>query len=214
MRGFAIVAFNPLLPHARVPAHNDVDLADPLCGKQSGICRVLRVPTRCAAPSAGYKPCADVRPDTTVAQRAITAMVWHRSSSWAPHALLCLAFVLSAVPVSLSIGSASTTPLTDPPRKSNGFTDVVQWDNYSLLVNDQRIFLQYVGSSYQNHNPSKNLCFSSGEFHTFRLPVPDLWLDIFQKMVAAGFNGVRYVSPSSTLKPILTQVRPQHIYPQ
>ena len=34
---------------------------------------------------------------------------------------------------------------------------------------------------------------SSGEFHTFRLPVPDLWLDIFQKMVAAGLNGVRYV---------------------
>ena len=31
---------------------------------------------------------------------------------------------------------------------------------------------------------------SSGEFHTFRLPVPDLWLDIFQKMVAAGLNGV------------------------
>ena len=31
---------------------------------------------------------------------------------------------------------------------------------------------------------------SSGEFHTFRLPVPELWLDIFQKMVAVGFNGV------------------------
>lgn len=32
---------------------------------------------------------------------------------------------------------------------------------------------------------------SSGEFHAFRLPVPDLWLDIFQKMKAAGLNGVR-----------------------
>lgn len=32
---------------------------------------------------------------------------------------------------------------------------------------------------------------SSGEFHTFRLPVPDLWLDIFQKMAAAGLNGAR-----------------------
>ncbi|EKM56209.1 glycoside hydrolase family 35 protein, partial [Phanerochaete carnosa HHB-10118-sp] len=30
----------------------------------------------------------------------------------------------------------------------------------------------------------------SGEFHNFRLPVPDLRLDIFQKMVAAGLNGV------------------------
>ena len=32
-----------------------------------------------------------------------------------------------------------------------------------------------------------------GEFHTFRLPVPDVWLDILQKMVAAGLNVVRYV---------------------
>lgn len=37
----------------------------------------------------------------------------------------------------------------------------------------------------------KDTLYSSGEFHTFRLPVPDLWLDIFQKMVAAGMNGVR-----------------------
>lgn len=40
------------------------------------------------------------------------------------------------------------------------------------------------------------LSHSSGEFHTFRLPVPDLWLDIFQKMVAAGLNGVRCASRS------------------
>lgn len=31
---------------------------------------------------------------------------------------------------------------------------------------------------------------SSGEFHTFRLPVPSLWLDILQKVKAAGLNGV------------------------
>lgn len=31
---------------------------------------------------------------------------------------------------------------------------------------------------------------SSGEFHTFRLPVPALWLDILQKIKAAGLNGV------------------------
>jgi beta-galactosidase GanA len=28
----------------------------------------------------------------------------------------------------------------------------------------------------------------SGEFHPFRLPVPGLWLDIFQKIKALGFN--------------------------
>ena len=74
---------------------------------------------------------------------AIPAMFWLRSS-WASHALLFLTFVLSAIPVSLSVGSAT---IADPPRKSNGFTDVVQWDNYTLFVNNQRIFLQYVRSS-------------------------------------------------------------------
>jgi beta-galactosidase GanA len=32
----------------------------------------------------------------------------------------------------------------------------------------------------------------SGEFHPFRLPVPGLWLDIFQKIKAAGFNIVSF----------------------
>ncbi|TFK90360.1 glycoside hydrolase family 35 protein [Polyporus arcularius HHB13444] len=60
----------------------------------------------------------------------------------------------------------------DPPRHSNGFTNVVTWDNYTVFLHDHRMFLH------------------AGEFHTFRLPVPDLWLDIFQKMVAAGLNSV------------------------
>ncbi len=52
-------------------------------------------------------------------------------------------------------------------------------------------------SRVANRHPACTDCIapiSSGEFHTFRLPVPELWLDIFQKMVAAGLNGVRYVS--------------------
>lgn len=31
---------------------------------------------------------------------------------------------------------------------------------------------------------------SSGEFHTFRLPVPSLWPDILQKIKAAGLNAI------------------------
>lgn len=31
-----------------------------------------------------------------------------------------------------------------------------------------------------------------GEFHPYRLPVPDLWLDIFQKVKALGFNTVSF----------------------
>ncbi len=32
----------------------------------------------------------------------------------------------------------------------------------------------------------------SGEFHPFRLPVPSLWLDIFQKIKALGYSGVSF----------------------
>ncbi|KAG9119184.1 hypothetical protein FRC07_005939 [Ceratobasidium sp. 392] len=55
---------------------------------------------------------------------------------------------------------------------SNGRTDLVQWDGRSLVVKGQRIFLW------------------SGEFHTFRLPAPNLWGDILEKTKAAGFNAI------------------------
>lgn len=32
----------------------------------------------------------------------------------------------------------------------------------------------------------------SGEFHPFRLPVPDLWLDVLQKIKSMGFTGVSF----------------------
>jgi beta-galactosidase GanA len=48
----------------------------------------------------------------------------------------------------------------------------VTLDRYSLMVDGKRIFIY------------------SGEFHPFRLPSPDLWRDIFEKMAAAGFNTV------------------------
>jgi beta-galactosidase len=46
----------------------------------------------------------------------------------------------------------------------------VDFDSYSFLIDGQRTYLW------------------SGEFHPFRLPSPELWKDIFQKMKAAGFN--------------------------
>ncbi|KAI0738819.1 glycoside hydrolase superfamily [Daedaleopsis nitida] len=102
-------------------------------------------------------------------------MRWRRSS-WASRALftlgLCLLTELSTSSANEENTLATRAAAADPPRESNGLTDVVQWDNFTLFLHDQRIFLH------------------SGEFHTFRLPVPDLWLDIFQKMVAAGLNGV------------------------
>src|ERR1039458_3811735 len=48
----------------------------------------------------------------------------------------------------------------------------VSYDQYSFIIDGQRTYLW------------------SGEFHYFRLPSPDLWRDVFQKMKAAGFNAV------------------------
>lgn len=45
------------------------------------------------------------------------------------------------------------------------------------------------------------LFYSSGEFHTFRLPVPSLWLDILQKVKAAGLNAVSVYTHMGLINP-------------
>lgn len=55
---------------------------------------------------------------------------------------------------------------------SDGNTTDVTWDQYSLSVKGERVYV------------------FSGEFHYQRLPVPELWLDVFQKLRANGFNAV------------------------
>ncbi|PIG89599.1 beta-galactosidase B [Aspergillus arachidicola] len=65
--------------------------------------------------------------------------------------------------------------LTGTPQVSatdNGKTSDVAWDKYSLSVKGERLFV------------------FSGEFHYQRLPVPELWLDVFQKLRANGFNTI------------------------
>lgn len=54
----------------------------------------------------------------------------------------------------------------------DNLTTEVTWDSHSLRINGQRVFI------------------FSGEFHYQRLPVPELWLDIFQKFKANGLNAV------------------------
>ncbi|ORY70085.1 glycoside hydrolase superfamily [Pseudomassariella vexata] len=55
---------------------------------------------------------------------------------------------------------------------SNGLTDLVTWDSYSLSVNGDRTYIY------------------SAEFHYQRMPVPELWPDILQKFKANGFNAI------------------------
>ncbi|KAH8887809.1 glycoside hydrolase family 35 protein [Thozetella sp. PMI_491] len=50
----------------------------------------------------------------------------------------------------------------------------LSWDSNSLMIRGERVMIL------------------SGEFHPFRLPVPDLWLDIFEKIKAMGFTGVSF----------------------
>ncbi|KAJ5682182.1 hypothetical protein N7462_005347, partial [Penicillium macrosclerotiorum] len=50
----------------------------------------------------------------------------------------------------------------------------ITWDKHSIFVRGERVMI------------------FSGEFHPFRLPVPDLWLDVFQKIKSMGFTGVSF----------------------
>ncbi|KNG51415.1 glycoside hydrolase family 35 protein [Stemphylium lycopersici] len=60
------------------------------------------------------------------------------------------------------------------PYRREALQDIVTWDEDSLFVHGERIFLY------------------SGEVHPYRLPVPDLYIDIFQKIKALGYNGVSF----------------------
>ncbi|KAI0765993.1 glycoside hydrolase family 35 protein [Irpex lacteus] len=59
-------------------------------------------------------------------------------------------------------------------RNSTGLTDAVTWDPHSLSILGQRVFIL------------------SAEFHPWRLPNPDLWADVFQKIRSNGFNAVSF----------------------
>ena len=83
-----------------------------------------------------------------------------------PFFLLC-----SIQIVAIAIGSQSFALQVD---KRELLQDIVTWDAHSIFVRGQRVL------------------FYSGEFHPFRLPVPALWLDIFQKIKALGYSGVSF----------------------
>ncbi|KAL2444773.1 putative beta-galactosidase A [Exophiala dermatitidis] len=93
--------------------------------------------------------------------------------------------LLSAVAAILAV---QVTGLVARPRTLGGFSivehpdpekrallqNIVTWDERSLFIHGERIMI------------------FSGEVHPFRLPVPSLWLDVFQKIKALGFNCVSF----------------------
>lgn len=70
----------------------------------------------------------------------------------------------------LALGSCIAQNSTNStwPIHNNGLTTQIEWDHYSLIVNGERFFLW------------------SGELHYWRIPVPELWIDVLQKVKAAG----------------------------
>ncbi|KAL5116547.1 hypothetical protein ACEQ8H_005543 [Pleosporales sp. CAS-2024a] len=88
--------------------------------------------------------------------------------------------LLSVVALSsCAIGAAARAVRYSPkewimPYKRDVLQDIVTWDDDSIFVHGERMFLY------------------SGEVHPFRLPVPDLYIDIFQKIKALGYNMVSF----------------------
>lgn len=76
-------------------------------------------------------------------------MLWRRYPAWALPALISLFIVLVTWPATIDTVAShvETTQLlvrADPPRKDDGFTDAVQWDNYTIFIHGQRTFIQFV----------------------------------------------------------------------
>jgi beta-galactosidase GanA len=88
-----------------------------------------------------------------------------RNLLWLP-GLLSLA---SSLTVNGQNGSTGLWPVHD-----NGLNEVVQWDRYSFKVNGKRLFV------------------FSGEIHYWRIPVPEIWEDILEKIKAAGFTAFAF----------------------
>lgn len=87
----------------------------------------------------------------------------------------CLSAIISTGIVSSNGGAhAQSTSPSQWPLHDDGLNDVVQWDHYSFKVNGKRLFV------------------FSGELHYWRIPVPEVWEDILQKIKAAGFTAFAF----------------------
>ncbi|KAJ7125804.1 glycoside hydrolase family 35 protein [Mycena crocata] len=116
---------------------------------------------------------------------------------WIPGCLLGALTLFAAFPRSVHSASWPFGPAGDPnslpilarsdaaalPFPNIARTDEVKFDNFSLSLMGQRVFLH------------------SGEFHTFRLPVPSLWPDILEKVKAAGLNAVSVYTHMGLINP-------------
>ncbi|EGX95058.1 beta-galactosidase, putative [Cordyceps militaris CM01] len=89
--------------------------------------------------------------------------------------LSLLAALAMPVVQSLVLGGRNQAySIIHEPAKRELLQDLITWDDKSLFIRGERALM------------------FSGEFHPFRLPVPSLYLDVFQKIKAMGFNMVSF----------------------
>ena len=87
-------------------------------------------------PKATYSPINEVENGNRRRGRSLVDILLRRPLiSWTTAALLSLCLVLWTWQPMMK------TAAGEPTRKTNGYTDVVAWDNYTLWIHDQRVFL-------------------------------------------------------------------------
>lgn len=120
----------------------------------------------------------------------------HQRSSTRVLAALGSAAILATAFVGTSLPAASATPVTEARTATVQTREVLRPAQASTLPadvtfpgNDGRAHeVTWDGSSMMVDGVRTPIL--SGEFHYWRLPSPDSWRDVFQKMRAAGFNAV------------------------
>ncbi|KAI0481923.1 glycoside hydrolase superfamily [Xylariaceae sp. FL0804] len=81
---------------------------------------------------------------------------------------------------------------TDPVNGS--IPGIITYDKYSLSIRGERMFI------------------FSGDFHPWRLPSPGLWLDVFQKIKAMGFNAVTFYTYWGLIEGTRGEVRFESVF--
>lgn len=105
-----------------------------------------------------------------------TAMMrFHHILSFCAAALQCCNAINS--------GHASELVMQDERHERDPLQNIVTWDAKSLFIHGERVMVW------------------SGEVQPFRLPVPTLWIDVFEKVKALGFNAVSFYVYWALLEP-------------
>ena len=103
-------------------------------------------------------------------------------------ALAMVTIYLLSVPLSHGVNSLFK------PGQNAQLQDIVTWDEKSLFIRGERVMI------------------FAAEFHPYRLPVPSLWTDIFQKIKAMGFNTVSFYINWSLLEGTQGVFRAENIF--